>query len=192
MPAGAVPGRSWVSGNIRGTVPQGGGKRLFPRLAGTLRPALPAAAALLIAVGCGDSPHTVPEAQPYLDPGFVESGEHRLHYALTLARDLPSAIAGSYGIEQRRNLAVLTISIVPVDGRAAPGSISPRVEAEAISLTGARQRLEVARHDEAVGSTWLASVDVAHRVPLTIEIRARATSDGPLLRARLTREFRLD
>jgi hypothetical protein len=29
-------------------------------------------------------------------------------------------------------------------------------------------------------------------VPVTIEIRARAVEDGPLLRARLTREFRLE
>jgi hypothetical protein len=147
---------------------------------------------MLLAAGCGDSQPPVPEARPYLDPGFVQAGAHRLHYALTLARDLPSAIAGSYGIEQRRNLAVLTVSIVPVDGRAAPAALAPRVEAEAISLTGARQTLELARHDEPGGATWLASVEVTHRVPLTIEIRARATTDGPLLRARLTREFRLD
>jgi hypothetical protein len=192
MPAGAVPGRSWVSGNIRGTVPQGRGKRLFPRLAGTLRPALPAAAALLIAVGCGDSPQTVPEAQPYLDPGFVESGEHRLHYALTLARDLPSAIAGSYGIEQRRNLAVLTVTLALRDapgGREVP---APMIKAESVGLTGRRESLALARHDEAGGASWLATVEVRHRVPLTIEIRARATPGDPELRARLTREFRLD
>jgi hypothetical protein len=64
------------------------------------------------------------------------------------------------------------------------------VEATAVALTGARTVL--ARRDEANVPTWLASVEVRHRVPITIEIRARATGDAPELRARLTREFRLD
>ena len=63
------------------------------------------AAALVLAAGCGGSPGPVAAAAPYVDPGFVEAGDYRLHYALTLARDLPAAIAGSYGIVQRPNLA---------------------------------------------------------------------------------------
>ena len=68
MRACAVRARAWVSGN----------KRAGPATA----------AALLLAAGCGGSPEPVAEAMPYLDPGFVEAGDYRLHYALTLASDL--------------------------------------------------------------------------------------------------------
>jgi hypothetical protein len=115
-----------------------------------------------------------------------------MHYALTLARDLPSAIAGSYGIEQRRNLAVLTVTLAPRDATGSPQVPAPVIEAESVGLTGRRDALTLARHDEAGRETWLAIVEVQHRVPITIEIRARATPGGPELRARLTREFRLD
>ena len=123
---------------------------------------------------------------------LVESGEYRLHYALTLARDLPSAIAGSYGIVQRRNLAVLTVALTPRDPRAAVTIREPAVEATAIGLTGERRQLALSRRDEPGGATWLARVEVRHRVPIAIAIRARATPEGPELRARLTREFRLE
>jgi hypothetical protein len=46
-------------------------------------------------------------------------------------------------------------------------------------------------HDEPGGATWTAPVEVRHREPVTIEIRAR-TRDGLPLTARLTREFRLE
>jgi hypothetical protein len=171
MQAGAFRARASVSGNKRA------------RLATT--------AALMLAAGCGGSPEPVAEATPYLDPGFVEAGDHRLHYALTLARDLPSAIAGSYGILQRPNLAVLTVAIAPRDTPADRAVAGAQVEATAVSLTGVREPLVLARRDEPGAATWIATVEVRHRVPLTIEIEARAAPDGPLLRARLTREFRL-
>jgi hypothetical protein len=134
----------------------------------------------------------VPEAPPYVDPGFTEAGAYRLYYALTLARDLPSVIAGSYGIEPRRNLAVLALTLAPSDEREPAPPEAAEIEAVAVALTGERVPLALTRHDEAGRPTWLATVQVAHRVPLTIEIRARATPAGPELRARLTREFRLD
>jgi hypothetical protein len=68
----------------------------------------------------------------------------------------------------------------------------PEIEAVAEFLTGGREPLSLTRHDDAGRPTWLATLQVPHRVPLTIEIRARATPAGPELRARLTREFRLD
>jgi hypothetical protein len=172
MPAAGSRTPAWVAGNNRA-------------LQATL-------AALALAAGCGGSPEPVAEARPYLDPGFVESAEHRLHYALTLASDLPAAIAGGYGIERRENLAVLTVAIAQRDPRAGTAVDSPRVEADAVTLTGARQPLALSRRDEPGAATWIATVDVRHRVPITIEIRARAVQDGPLLRARLTREFRLE
>jgi len=172
MPAGEFRARAWVSGNN-------------PALAAT-------AAALVLVAGCGGSPQPVAEAVPYLDPGFVEVDSYRLRYALTLARDLPATIAGSYGIEQRHNLALLALTLerrgTPTDTRVDAYAL----EAEAVSLTGERSALVLTRHDDPGGPTWLAPVDVRHRVPLTIEIRARATPGGPLLRARLTREFRLE
>jgi Domain of unknown function (DUF4426) len=173
MRARALPARAWVSGNRRA--------------------GLATSAALLLMAGCGGSSReTVGEATPYLDPGFVEAGDYRLHYALTLARDLPSAIAGSYGILQRPNLAVLTVAIAPRDAAAGPAVAGAKVEATAVSLTGAREPLVLERRDEPGAATWIAAVEVRHRVPLTIEIEARAAPGGPLLRARLTREFRLE
>jgi len=171
MRACAFRARAWVSGNKRA--------------------GLATAAALLLAAGCGGSPEPVAEATPYLDPGFVEAGDYRLHYALTLARDLPSAIAGSYGILRRPNLAVLTVAIAPRDTSAGPAVAGAQAEATAVSLTGTRESLVLERRDEPGSATWIATVEVRHRVPLTIEIEARAAPDGPLLRARLTREFRL-
>jgi hypothetical protein len=171
MRACAFRAREWVSGNKRA--------------------GLATAAALVLAAGCGGSPEPVAAAMPYLDPGFVEAGDYRLHYALTLARDLPSGILGSYGILQSPNLAVLTVAIAPRDASAGPAVAGAQVEARAVSLTGVRESLVLERRDEPGAATWIATVEVRHRVPLTIEIEARAAPGEPLLRARLTREFRL-
>lgn len=159
------------------------------------RAALARAAALLVlalASGCGRNPEHVPEAPAYADPGFVEAGSWRLHYALTPTQDLPSAIAGSYGIVQRPNLALLVIALEARPPLAAEDATAPEAEATAVSLTGEREALALARRDAAGRPTWLATVELRHRVPVTVEIRARATSAGPALRARLTREFRLE
>jgi Domain of unknown function (DUF4426) len=151
-----------------------------------------ALAALALAAGCGRTPEPVPAAPVYADPGFVEAESWRLHYALTSTLDLPSAIAGSYGIVQRPNLALLVIALEAQPPLAATGATETEVEATAVSLAGERKTLALARRDEAGRPTWLATVEVRHRVPITIEIRARATAAGPELRARLTREFRLE
>jgi hypothetical protein len=146
----------------------------------------------LAATACGGDPAPPPPpAIPYQDPGAVEAGAYRLRYALTLTTDLPAEIAGSYGIVQRRNLALLVLTLERRD--AAPGNRvgAERVEADAISLTGERHELELTRHEDPGGPTWLAPVEVRHRVPLAIEIRANVTSASPEIRARLTREFRL-
>jgi hypothetical protein len=161
------------------------------RAAGSARFLAAATAALALAAGCGGSPEPVAEARPFADPGFVVGSGLRMHYALTASRDLPASIAGSYGIEQRRNLAVLTVAIAPQDPRSAAAGAALRLEADAVSLTGIRRPLVLTRHDEAGGATWTATVEVRHRVPVTIEIRAR-TRDGLPLTARLTREFRLE
>jgi hypothetical protein len=150
------------------------------------------AAALLLVAGCGGNPEPVAEAMPYLDPGYVEAAGFRLHYALTLSTDLPAAIAGGYGIEPRTNLAVLTVAIGPRDAGTRPVLADARAEATAVSLTGARTRVPLTRRGEPNGATWIGTAEVQHRVPITIEIVAHATSDGPPVRARLTREFRLE
>ncbi len=150
------------------------------------------AAAWLLFASCGGNPEPVPEAAPYADPGFTEAGNHRLHYALTMTRDLPSGIAGSYGIVPRRNLALLTITLMPLDSIGLARTGASEIEATAVTLTGERHSLPLARHNEAGGPTWLATVEVRHRVPVTIEIRARATVASPEIRVRLMREFRLE
>jgi len=150
----------------------------------------PAALILALLASCGGSPVPIPAALPYVDPGFVAVGACRLHYALTMTRDLPSEIAGSYGIVQRRNLALLTITLTSQDAggaRLAPSELT----ATSILLTGQRQALTLDRYDDAGGPSYLATVEVRHRVPVTIEIRARATPASPLLSARTTREFHL-
>jgi len=158
-----------------------------------MAPAVMAAAVgCSLLAGCGSGPGPVPEALPYTDPGFTEAGAYRLYYALTLSRDLPSAIAGSYGILPRRNLAVLALTLAPSEEHEAPPIDAPEIEAVAVFLTGERESLSLTRRDEAGRPTWLATLQVPHRVPFTIEIRARATPTSPELRARLTREFRLD
>ncbi len=142
--------------------------------------------------GCGGSPGPVPPAASYEDPGFVEAGDFRLRYALTLTTDLPAEIAGSYAIVQRRNLALLVLTLERRDAAAGQRVDAESVEAASVALTGERHVLALARHDDPGGPTWLAPVEVLHRVPLTIEIQARATAASPALRARLTREFRLE
>jgi hypothetical protein len=145
----------------------------------------------LAATACGGGPAPVPPAIPYQDPGVVEAGAHRLRYALTLTTDLPAEIAGSYGIVQRRNLALLVLTLERRDAQPGNRVDAERMEAETVSLTGERHALALSRHADPGGPTWLAPVEVRHRVPLAIEIRARATTAGPEIRARLTREFRL-
>lgn len=148
--------------------------------------------ALALAAACGGAPEAVPEAPAYADPGFVEAGGWRLHYALTPTQDLPAAIAGSYGIEQRPNRALLVIALEANPPRDAVDASGAEAEATAVGLTGERTALALARRDEAGRPTWIAAVEVRHRVPITIEMQARASASDPALRARLTREFRLE
>ena len=152
-----------------------------------------AACLLALAVaGCGNDPAPAPPAAAYADPGFVEAGGWRMRYALTQSTDLPAGIAGSYGIEQRRNLALLVVTLERSDAPAGTRADAQAIESESIALTGARRALPLSRHDEPGGPTWLAPVELRHRVPLTIEIRARADGASPTIVARLTREFRTE
>ena len=141
---------------------------------------------------CGGGPPAPPRAPPFTDPGFAVAGDHELHYALVMTRDLASGMAGSYGIEPRRNLALLTITLKPRPTTGSTRGSVARIEAVSVALTGERRPLKLARHDEAAGPTWLATVEVRHRVPVTIEIRARATAASPEIVARLTREFHFE
>lgn len=152
---------------------------------------IPALALCLALAGCGGTAMPPPAAS-YEDPGFVEAGGYRLRYALTQTTDLPAAIAGSYGIEQRRSLALLAVTFERLDTPAGRRVSAESLAAESVALTGERRELVLGRHDDPGGPTWLAAVELRHRVPITIEIRARAAGAGPLLRARLTREFRLE
>lgn len=148
-----------------------------------------AAGAMLLLAACGPGGSPPPAAQPYTDPGYVDAGDYRLHYAMTQTTDLPSEIAVSYGIVQRRNLALLTIALSSRDGRLAEAT---GLEAAAVSLTGLRQPLALARHDTATGPTWLAMVGIRDREAVTIEILARAPAAGPEIKARFTRAFHLE
>ncbi len=147
---------------------------------------------LLLLASCGESTAPIPPALPYTDPGFVAAGEHRMHYALIMTHDLPSEIAGSYGIVQRRNLALLTITLMARDASGGTRLAAFELTATSVLLGGTRQVLVLTRHDETGGPTYLATVAVQHRVPVTIEIRARATAQSPEMSARWTREFRLE
>jgi len=192
MPLPKLRDRPWAIGNSRPAMARTSQFRRFLRQLNAACAVMTAAVACSLAAGCGGVPGPVPQAPPYVDPGFTDAGAYRLYYALTLSRDLPSGIAGSYGIQPRRNLAVLALTLAPSDGREAPPVDAPEIEAVAVFLTGERGPLSLTRRDEAGRPTWFATLQVAHRVPLTIEIRARATPASPELRARLTREFRLD
>ncbi|MGH8196694.1 MAG: DUF4426 domain-containing protein [Steroidobacteraceae bacterium] len=183
---------SWAANNRRGPP---GKVRQIGRSGRGSAGRLPRSAIVIawwLLASCGGSPAAVPPATPFTDPGFAEAGDHRLHYALTLTRDLPSEIAGSYGILQRRNLALLTIALIVRDSNGGARLDAFELEATMVALTGERKTLALTRHDEADGPTWLAPVEVRHRVPVTIEIRARATAESPEISVRLTREFRLD
>ena len=192
MPLQTRRGRPWATGNNRRASAKSSRFWRFSRHSNSALAVLAAAVACTLVVACGGEPGPVPEAPPYVDPGFTEAGAYRLYYAFTLSNDLPSTIASSYGILPRRNLAVLALTLAPSDEHEAPPIDAPEIEAIAVFLTGEREPLTLTRRDEAGRPTWLATLQVPHRVPLTIEIRARATPAGPELRARLTREFRLD
>ncbi len=157
-----------------------------------MRSLTPALAVSLLLASCGEDTARIPQATPYADPGFVTAGGHRLHYALILTRDLPSEIAGSYGIERRRNLALLSITIASQATDSGTRIEAAELAATAVQLTGVRQVLTLVRHDDRGGPTYLATLEVRHRVPVTIEIRARALAASPELAVRTTREFHLD
>lgn len=150
-------------------------------------------ALVCVAIGaCGSEPDSPPAAREYADPGYVAATGVRLYYALTLTSDLAPAIAGSYAVVQRPNLALLTITLAP-EAAAGTGRIAAsELEATAVTLLGERQALPLRRVDEPGGPTYLAEVAVRDREPITIEIRARAVADGPEITARWTREFYLE
>ncbi len=153
---------------------------------------LAVAFALLLA-GCGNAQPPQPaQARPFVDPGFVVAGEVRLDYALTLTNDLPSEIAASYGIEQRPNLALLTITLAANRAPGATRLVASRLAATAIELTGKQRALSLIRHDEPGGPTYLATVSIRHREPITIEIRAQAIPSGPEIASRWTRQFHIE
>jgi hypothetical protein len=129
---------------------------------------------------CGNDPAPPPAAQRWQDPGYVESGGLRLHYALTPTLDLAAGIAGSYGIEQRDNLALLTLTWSASGGAIAQPPQYPAPRATAVTLTGRRLPLVLERRDAATGPTWLATVVFRDREPLTIEIEARLPTTGSL------------
>ena len=141
---------------------------------------------------CGGDADRPPPAREYSEPGFVELGGVRLNYALTLIGDLPPAIAGSYAVVQRRNLALLTITLAPATAVGSGRLAAIELDATAVTLLGERQALPLRRVDEAGGPTYLAELTVRNREPITIEIRARAFADGPEITARWTREFYLE
>lgn len=154
-------------------------------------PGAVAFAALALA-GCAEAPSAPPRARPYADPGFVAAGNVRIYYALTLTGDLPSGIAGSYGVPARSNLALLTVALVPTVAGAAPRTEAAELDAAAVNLLGERQPLVLRRIDEDGGPTYLATVTVHDREPVTIEIRARVAADAPEIVLRWTREFYLE
>src|SRR5262245_47016952 len=154
-----------------------------------MRVPAPVACAALALAACGHDTALPPPARPFDDPGYVEAASWRLHYALTPTSDLPSEIAGSYAIEQRANLALLTIAPAARAGSAPPSFADAEVVATSVSLTGNRTPLALRRVVERGGPTWLATVEIRDREPVTIEIRARAAPGEPELRARFTREF---
>ena len=141
---------------------------------------------------CGSGPDKPPPAREYADPGFVTASGVRLYYALTLVSDLPPAIAGSYAVVQRPNLALLTITLAPASGIGTERLAANELEASAVTLIGERQALPLRRVNEAGGPSYLAEVTVRDREPITIEIRARAIAGGPEITARWTREFYLE
>lgn len=146
-----------------------------------------------LAIGaCGTDPGRPPAAREFADPGFVTAGRIRMDYALTLTGDLPPAIAGSYAVVQRRNLALLTITLAPEAAVGARRIRASELDATAVTLLGVRQALALRRVDEPDGPTYLAEVEVRDREPITIEIRALAVADGPEITARWTREFYLE
>lgn len=146
----------------------------------------------LAVAGCGDDRGRPPPAREFTDPGYVAAGDVRLFYALTLTRDLPPAIAGSYGIVQRPNLALLTITFTPAGVGGTTRLAAIELDAVAVTLLGERRALSLRRIDEDGGPTYLAEVAVRHREPITIEIRARTLANGPEFAARWTREFYLE
>jgi Domain of unknown function (DUF4426) len=148
--------------------------------------------ACLAASGCGDDPNVPPPARELTDPGYVSAAGVRLDYALTLTSDLAPAIAGSYGIVPRHNLALLVITLTPANSSGTKRLAAGELSALAVSLVGDRQALSLRRVDERGGPTYLATVAVRHREPVTIEIRARMAADRSELTARLTREFYLE
>jgi len=130
-----------------------------------------------LAIGaCDAGPEKPQAARIYADPGFVAAGHVRLYYALTMVDDLPPAIAGSYAVVQRRNLALLTITLAPEAAVGARRIRARELDAAAVTLLGVRQALALRRVDEPGGPTYLAEVAVRNREPITIEIRARAAA----------------
>jgi hypothetical protein len=104
---------------------------------------------------CSSDPGEPRPAREFSDPGVVTAGNVQLHYALTLTGDLPPAIAGSYDIVQRPNLALLTITLAPAAGAGTERLTALELDAQAVTLMGERQALSLRRVNELGGPTYL-------------------------------------
>lgn len=129
---------------------------------------------MLLLASCGDGTAPAPATLPSADPGLVDAGPCRLRDAPVKTCDLPSEIAGSYGIVQRRNLALPTIKLRSRNAAVGARVVAAELAATSLLPTGERRTVARARHHEAGGPRYPATVEVRHCVPVTIESRVRA------------------
>jgi hypothetical protein len=148
------------------------------------------AAPLLAGCGHDATPPPVP-ARSFDDPGFVAAGDYELRYGVVLSADLSAAVAAAYGIEQRDNQVIVNLSVL----RHRPGQLPLPVEADVSGswrdLTHEPAPLQFRTLTAGGAVSYVAAVAVRDRVPFVLELRALPTGGGPVLVAKITRQFDL-
>lgn len=161
-----------------------------------MSPSLRVAAACLAAVllgACGADSRSPPvPARAYEDPGFVAAGTHEMHYAAIKASSLPAGVAAEYGILQRSDRLVVSVSVLERPPGTLPVATQAQVTGTWRALIGEPRGLDFRSVTAAGSVSYVAEAPLRDREPIVLELVATPSGSMTPLRARLTRQFDVD
>jgi hypothetical protein len=158
----------------------------------SLRAAVAGLAAVLLGACGADAPLPPVPARAYEDPGFVAAGTHEMRYAAIQASSLPAGVAAEYGILQRSDRLVVSVSVLERPADTLPVAAQAQVTGTWRALVGEPRALDFRSVTAAGSVSYVAEAPLRDREPIVLELVATPSGSMTPLRARLTRQFDVD